>query len=141
MESIKIDVNSWHYKLIRTMNGYVDAYDICEYRSKLVKALFASALVICMLILLGIAASFIVINTVLGIFTVFTLGFANLGINHIGSFAILFFIGIIAFYEHLKKKSRSYTKERKPGAIKKMYISWKEKHCSPVEFFEDDQNG
>lgn len=139
MESVKIDVNSWHYKLIRSMDGYVDAYDICEYRSKLVKALFVSALVICMLILLGIAASFIVINAILGVLTVFTLGFANLGANHIASFGLSSFFCFIVFYEHLKKKSRSYTKERKPGAIKKMYISWKEKHCSPVVFFEDDQ--
>ena len=140
MESIKIDVNSWHYKLIKSINGYVDAYDICEYRSKLIKAVFAGVLISFLLIFLVVGVSFSLITFILGIFTIFTLGFDHLVPEQIGSFIVLFFICAIGLHAYRKQKSRQHYRERKLGTIKKMYLSWKEKHCAPVKFVEADQN-
>ena len=45
MESIKINTNSWHYKLLAHFYGRVSAEDICEYRTNLIKAILASAII------------------------------------------------------------------------------------------------
>ena len=74
MESIKIDTNSWHYKLLSFFDGSVSADDICEYRTNLIKAILACAIVTFLGSCAVWAVSVILVFFVFGLMTLFTLG-------------------------------------------------------------------
>ncbi len=128
MEPIKIDRNSWHFKIVTLVDDYPK--DICAYRRAFIIASFVIS-ILGFLLIVGILLGFIAVNMILGLI------FSEPGI--LTEVAIVGFICLVSFGTFLGVPGvYSWYKRRKmdrgegPGVVTLAYRSWKEKHCAPV---------
>ena len=125
MEAIKIDKNSWHYKIAKIVADYPN--DICAYRTAFLKASFS----LLIRAILAFGALTLIVHAVIGFAFALFYGFGILSeISAAGLISIvvvLLFSALVAFsmWRHNKR-------DQKPSVVTQAYRSWKEKHCAPV---------
>lgn len=130
MEAIKINRNSWHFKIVKMTNDFPE--DICEYRRSFLSSCFLLAFVGC---LSGVGL-WVMSNMVIGF--IFALLYGAWILNDvaiIGSIAILSFgviFGAPVLWTYIKRL-RVDKGKKQPGPVTLAYRSWKEKHCVKVE--------
>lgn len=117
MKQIEIDVNSWHFKLIKCFENYpYSITDICEYRWALIKSMFGCFLMAVAVISI---ASFVVY------------GFTNTLAWYLAIVSIVTVI-ILTIYGSFKGLRKII--DSRDNTVKVMYDSWKNKWCSKVVF-------
>ncbi len=128
MEPIKIDKNSWHFKIVTLVDD--DPKDICAYR----RAFIIASFVISILGFLLIVGGWIVVNMILGLIFSILYGAWILTEAAIVGFICLVsfgtFLGVPGVYSWYKR--RKMDRDEGPGVVTLAYRSWKEKHCAPV---------
>jgi len=135
MKQIEIDVNSWHFKLIKYCDYYAYSItDICEYRWALIKSLFWCFLMV--VVVFG-TASFVVYgftNTLawyLAMIVSRTFIHAD-PIAVIVSTLMILTVIILTIYGSFKGLGKII--DSRDNTVKVMYHSWKNKWCSKVVF-------
>ena len=138
MEAIKIDRNSWHYKIAKLR---YEPTNICDYRMAVIGGVL-SFIAVNFIILAGIyAASFCVVHYILSVLWLINYHYwphshADFALFVVAStIIIVVLIATIVIFLHKKLCAvRNTHRTARPSIVKVMYLSWKEKHCSRVEF-------
>ncbi len=129
MEAIKIDKNSWHYKIAKIVADYPN--DICAYRTAFMKASF----LLLIRAILAFGALTLIVHAVIGFAFALFYGYGILtelsifGLIVIVSFLLLFVLVSLSMWRSKVRRARG---NQGPSVVTQAYRSWKEKHCAPV---------
>lgn len=133
MEPIKIDRNSWHFKIVTWLVDD-DPKDICTYRRTFIITSFVISILGFLLIVSGWAVVNMIVNMILGLIFSILYGAWILTEAAIVGFICLVsfgtFLGVRGVYSWYKR--RKMDRDEGPGVVTLAYRSWKEKHCAPV---------
>lgn len=132
MKTLKLNKDSWHYKLAMQYDRHVpDNTDICSYTRLLFAAMSLMAFAITILTLLAGTILFTIGGWFAYLFG-FPLHGAVVPFTFIYGGATIV-IGIVAAKAHYDE--HKYDKPKKePGFVRTAYRSWKDKFCVKVEF-------
>ena len=121
--------NSWHYKFNKFMISSFKPmpYNFCAYWSMTIWHFFK---------FIFVAAPFSIFAFVIGS-VIYKDPIAAL-IAFGGTVVIIFIALILAWLitDRIPKAYKTKITEKQPGLIRMKYISWKERHCSPVKYVD-----
>lgn len=138
MKTLKLNKNSWHYKMVHRHDRFFDEYDldICSYMRKVIYGVFMYILATLIVTFAATAGSILIIETILSI--AFGIYYGMDLFSEIGAAGILLlFVGVIAYMVFSTIKmltNRVDTAIKHDGFVKNAYKSYKEKFCARVEF-------
>ncbi len=134
MELIKINENSWHYKIVRWTRTYDMPDNICDYRKTLIASIVAFIGIGVVESLTVGACAFLLSNLVFGLMTLISLGPDYFFPEAIIPGAAVLVFGGVLFYPLYREEYVRGSKPKDDGVIRKAYLSWKEKYCAPVTY-------
>lgn len=138
MKTIEINVNSWHYKLIKYCDNYpYSITDICEYRMQLIKSILFCSFVAT---LVFIACSFVaygLTNTATWYLAMIVFGTFITPDPAAWTVSVVVVISTIVFSVYGLCKGLGKIVGSHDSQVKDMYDSWKNNWCSKVVFKDE----
>lgn len=145
METLKIDTNSWHYKLL-VKGHFVSEWDFqynggmtsCEYNSALLRFFFTSVALTGIFLFMAFLLA-LIFGEGIAWFVFIAINGVNTGVqpSELGTgFVIFSFLGSLvgagwATMQYIITPLSNV--DVVPSATKELYKSWKEKHCRRIE--------
>ncbi len=144
MKSVKLNVDSWHYKLAKQWADYspdVHGSDMCTYMRKVLRGLIVGGSVCAIFAALAVAGFVIVTNMIVAPFSYFFL--VKVYGDIIGAIICWSFTAMCLIYGFTSMKIAEYKELRqdmvsKPDSfIKSAYESWKGKYCVKLDLVDN----
>ena len=136
MNTIKLNRNSWHYKLVNLLTSYLDTDhpDICGYRS----ALLMSFVWILLILICATLTMDVVCDTLIGLS--FSLFYGQWMLSVMAQVTIMMAMAIIAgaFSVYMLRwlSTKRTSPKADPGFVRQAFRSWKDKYCSRIEIVD-----
>lgn len=149
MESVIINTNSWHYKLVKFFFPATPwtCYDLCSYRQRLVVASVMASVMASIIATFSLLALLGAATLPYFVYQKYANGMDLSGLSEYIQFLIvagmiiwLLAIAIslsIAIHIIVRVVYRHWTQtetKKEKSAISEMYTSWKQKICRPIKF-------